>query len=236
MKSPFTTPKKSEYIRTSPSPGDRALLEQYRQLHEQGEPSLGIAPEDTLPGKSLPPPLRHNRRLIGLLGGATLLDYGSGKGLQYRAWRIADGGSGLDVEYPDIRSYWGVGSVHCDDPAYVVFAQLPQAKADGVICTDVLEHCPEEDIPWIVAELFSYARLFVFANVACFPAQKRLPSGDNAHCTIRPPKWWRELVQRCAASYPDVVYEFRLAYVKSAVGKQKRMEAVLSSEAPGEVG
>jgi len=218
------------FTRASPSPRYRELLEQYRQMHEQGEPNLGIAPEDTFPGKSLAPQAGHIRRLIGLTGAATILDYGSGKGLQYRARGIVDGGSGVEIEYPDIRSYWGVDSVHCYDPAYSPYAQVPQAKFDGVICTDVLEHCPEEDMPWIVAELFSFARRFVFANVACFPAQKRLPSGDNAHCTIRPPKWWRELIQHCSASHPDVGYEFRLAYLKAGAGKQKRREAVLSSE------
>ena len=226
---------KVEYTRAAPSPRYRALLEQYREMHERGEPHLGIAPEATFPGKSLAPQAAHIRRLIGLTGAATILDYGSGKGLQYGAQSIVDGSGGVAIEYPDICSYWGVDSVHCYDPAYAPYAQLPQAQFDGVICTDVLEHCPEEDMPWIVAELFSYARRFVFANVACFPAQKRLPSGDNAHCTIRPPKWWRELIQACAASHPGIGYEFRLAYVKPGGGKQKRREAVLSSEGSGEL-
>jgi hypothetical protein len=69
-----------------------------------------------------------------------------------------------------------------------------------VICTDVLEHCPEEDLPWIVGELFGYARLFVFANVACYPAMKTLPNGENAHCTIRPVEFWREIFQNAAAA------------------------------------
>jgi hypothetical protein len=226
----------AEYDRVSPSPRYRELLEQYRQMHVQGDPNLGVAPEDMFPGKSLPPQAGHIRRLIGLTGAATILDYGSGKGVQYQATGIVDGGSGVEIEYPDIRSYWGVDSVTCYDPGYAPFSQLPQSKFDGVICTDVLEHCPEEDMAWIVTELFSFARLFVFANVACFPALKRLPSGDNAHCTIRPVKWWQELIGRCAASYPSIVYEVRLAYLKPVTGKQIRMEAVLSSEAPGKIG
>jgi len=222
---------KTKYNRASPSPRYRELLGQYRQMHEQGERHLGIAPENTFPGKSLPPQAAHIRRLIRFTGAATILDYGSGKGLQYRAQRFVDGTR--DIEYPDIRSYWGVESVHCYDPGYAPFAQLPDASFDGVICTDVLEHCPEEDMAWIVSELFSFARLFVFANVACFPAQKRLPSGGNAHCTIRPPKWWREVIASCAAAFPGIVYEFRLAYRKQVGGAPTIMETVLSSEAPG---
>jgi len=227
---------KVAYTRASPSPRYRALLEQYRHIHEHGEPHLGIAPEDTFPGESLPLQAGHIRRLIGMTGAATILDYGSGKGLQYRAQGITDGSGGVEIEYPDVRSYWGVDEVHCYDPAYTPYAQLPQEQFDGVICTDVLEHCPEEDMPWIVAELFSYARLFVFANVACFPALKRLPDGQNAHCTVRPPTWWRELVRRCAASHPGIGYEFRLAYLKRVAGEQMRMESVLSSEVTDESG
>jgi hypothetical protein len=54
-----------------------------------------------------------------------------------------------------------------------------------VISTDVLEHCPGKvNVPWIVDEMFGYATRFVFANVAVIPAGKRLPNGENAHCTI----------------------------------------------------
>lgn len=222
---------KTAYTRSSPSPRYRALLDAYRQMHAQGEPHLGIAAQDTFPGKSLARQAGHIRRLIDLTGAETILDYGSGKGLQYRPQKIIDGESG--TEYPDICSYWGVDSVHCYDPGHAPFAQLPQERFDGVICTDVLEHCPEEDMAWIVDELFSFARRFVFANVACFPAQKRLPSGENAHCTIRHPKWWRELIESCAAAYPGIAYEFRLAYPKQAGGNTTIVEAVLSREGGG---
>jgi hypothetical protein len=221
---------KTEFSRASPSPRYRNLLEQYRELHAQGDPNIGIAPEDMFPGKSLPKQAGHVRRLIGLTGAATILDYGSGKGLQYRHRNIVDSGSG--IAYPDICSFWGVDSVHCYDPGYAPFAQLPDSTFDGVVCTDVLEHCPEEDMAWIVSELFSFARLFVFANVACFPAQKRLPSGGNAHCTIRAPRWWRNLILECAASFPGIRYEFRLAY-KQGAEKTVVKETVLSSEAQG---
>ncbi len=61
------------------------------------------------------------------------------------------------------------------DPAYTPYMALPQGKFTmASICTDVLEHCPEQDIPWILSELFSYATRFVFANIACYPAKKTL--------------------------------------------------------------
>jgi 2-polyprenyl-3-methyl-5-hydroxy-6-metoxy-1,4-benzoquinol methylase len=168
-----------KYTRASPSPRYRRLLEQYQHMHLHGEQDAGIPPEQTFPGRSLPKQAPHIKRLIKATGAATILDYGCGKGQQYLPLRIADPDE--RIEYPDIKSYWGVQAIQCYDPAYQPFMQLPTGKFDGVICTDVLEHCPEEDIPWILAEQFGYANKFVFANVACFPARKKLPSGGNAH-------------------------------------------------------
>jgi hypothetical protein len=91
----------------------------------------------------------------------------------------------------------------------------------------VLEHCPEEDIGWILDELFAFARKFVFANIACFPARKLLPSGGNAHCTVKPAKWWEEVIGRAARAKPALPYEFRLAYVKADQVKER----VISSNA-----
>jgi hypothetical protein len=208
-----------KYNRAAPSPRYRRLLEQYQQMHLHGEQDVGIPPEQTFPGRSLPKQAPHIKRLIKASGAKTILDYGCGKGQQYWPLRTTDPEEG--VEYPDIKSYWGAEAIQCYDPGYQPFMQLPSGKFDGVICTDVLEHCPEEDIAWILGELFGYATKFVFANVACFPARKRLPSGGNAHCTIKPVKWWEEQIERAARPKPGVIYEFRLAYIKAEQLKEK---------------
>ena len=105
--------------------------------------------------------------------------------------------------FDSLQDYWGVEQITCYDPAHAPFQILPEGPFDGVICTDVLEHCPEEDLPWILDELFSLAGKFVYANVACYPANKNLPDGENAHCTLRPPAWWEILISAIAGTYPD---------------------------------
>jgi hypothetical protein len=67
--------------------------------------------------------------------------------------------------------------------------------------------------------MFGYANRFVFANVACYAAQRILPSGANAHCTIRPPKWWRKIMSAVGARYPGVRYEIRLQETRQDPGK-----------------
>ena len=64
----------------------------YARMHVEGEIRLGIAPQDTFPGTSLAPHVPRIKRLIEATGARTLLDYGSGKGQQYRPQKILRSG------------------------------------------------------------------------------------------------------------------------------------------------
>lgn len=176
----------------------------YRDMHEHGERFLGIAANDTFDGRSLAPQAARIKKLVERTGASTVLDYGSGKGTQYDPKPLRVVGEG---EWEGIIDYWGVDEVVCFDPAYKPYSTLPTGTFDGVISTDVLEHCPESDVAWIVDEMFGFATKFVFATAACYPANKRLPNGENAHCTIRPTDWWQEVFARSAARRPGLIWE-----------------------------
>ena len=188
------------WSRANPSPRYRALVELYRDMHVNGERQLGIPADATFDGRSLPRQGPRIKALIDRFGARTLLDYGAGKGRQYAPMPVTapDG-----KQYGGIVEWWGVERVTCYDPGYRPFDALPGGTFDGVISTDMLEHCPEEDMPWIVGEMFGFARKFLFANAACYPAKKQLPTGENAHCTIKPPEWWKELFAAAGAKQPD---------------------------------
>ena len=198
------------YTRQNPSPRYRELTVMYRAMHTEGEKFLGIPPENTFPGQSLLPQAGRIKEMILRHGARTLLDYGSGKGMQYQPMQIIAEGVG---EWPSVQAFWGIDELYCYDPAYEPLNALPDKKFDAVISTDVLEHCPEEDIPWILDEIFGYATRFVFANVACYPAKKRLPNGENAHCTIREPEWWRRLLSDVSSRHPDIKWEVWVQYL-----------------------
>jgi FkbM family methyltransferase len=194
----------AHHSRTSPSPRYRELVALYARMHVEGETRLGIPPEQTFPGQSLFAHIARIKRLIEATGSRTILDYGAGKGLQYRPHKIV-----VDGEHvaDGIAEYWDVDEVRCYDPGYAPHGSRPEGRFDGVICTDVLEHCPEEDLPWILEEIFGYADKFVYLNVACYPARKTLPNGENAHVTVRPPQWWRE--RAAAAARPGIRFELQ---------------------------
>jgi hypothetical protein len=192
------------HSRGKPSSRFADLLGQYQQMHREGDVRHGLPAAQTFDGRSLPRQAQRVRALISRTAARTILDYGSGKGTQYLPAKIMENGV---ARWNSIQEYWGVESIACYDPGYEPFARLPQGKFDGVVCTDVLEHCAQEDLEWIVAELFAYSTRFVFANVACYPARKTLPSGENAHCTILPVERWRELFESVAARSPEVLWE-----------------------------
>jgi hypothetical protein len=195
-------------------------------MHAEGEKFLGIPPEKTFPGQSLLPQAGRIKEMILRHGAKTLLDYGSGKGLQYRPMEVVLPGVG---KWPSIQAFWGVDGIYCYDPCYEPFNKLPDKKFDGVISTDVLEHCPAEDIPWILDEMFGYADRFVFANVACYPAKKRLPNGENCHCTIREPEWWHKILLDVSSKYSGVKWEVWVQSQVETGGGKKFVEKRLGN-------
>jgi len=191
------------YDRESPSPEYLAIVEMYETLHNEGEQTAGKSAEETFPGKMLIKHAPFIKNVIDRVGADSILDYGAGKGLGYT---LKDLQLNKTLQVESIQSYWGVEDIRCYDPGYEPFAELPVGQFDGVICTDVLEHITEPDAPWVLEEMFSFARKFVYANVACFPAVKFLPNGQNVHCTIHPPDWWAGVVHAVAMRHPEISY------------------------------
>jgi hypothetical protein len=203
------------FTEENPSPRYKKLVEMYKTMHEQGSPEVGRPATKTFSGKSL---IEHVGRIGGLIeetGAKTLLDYGAGKGLFYEPYP----GAPADSRFKSMKQ-WGDTKVTCYDPGYEPFSGAIEPKYDGVICTDVLEHITEEDIPWVLDKLFRHAQHFVYAVAACYPAKKFLPDGQNAHCTVQPPEWWREQLEAAARRNPGIRWQL-CAQLKAKVGKGK---------------
>lgn len=146
----------------------------YRQMADQGENFFGLSicqHEKTI------------RKLVRRTGAVTILDYGCGRG---DAW-----GNGsklyrdLGLKRKDITLY---------DPAFTANSRpiREDRKFDGVLCSDVLEHIPQPDVPAFIDNLFRHARKFVWASVCCREAKKCFPDGTNVHVTLQPYEWWMD--------------------------------------------
>ena len=122
----------------------------------------------------------------------TLLDYGCG---------------GSDYLRPDFhgeqsaKEYFDLDQVYRYEPARAIDERRP---CEALVCFDVLEHIYVADVPSLVRELFSLANRLLIVNVACYSARATLPSGENAHITVRPPHWWKGMFDSIAVEYPSV--------------------------------
>jgi hypothetical protein len=194
----------SQFSRENPSPRFQQLGELYRQVHASGL-AKGAAPAKVFSGRSLLQHIGIVRELVQYTGARSILDYGCGKALLYREknLKLPEG-----VTIPSVQEFWGVEDIRFYDPGVEEFATRPQGEFDGVVSTDVLEHIPEEDLDWVLGECFTYARGFLYMNIASYPAKKILPNGWNAHVTIQPPEWWRACIERAANGWKGRAYVF----------------------------
>ena len=186
-----------KYSRHHPSENYKQHIAYYQSMHTQGY-SRNIngqdqftSAQDSFPGDALGKFLQPIQQIIEVTGAKSVLDYGSGKGQKYHQNNIEINGE----HFQDIQNYWKIDSIKLYEPALQQYNALPADKVDGVISTDVLEHIPEEDIPWVIEEMFEVSKNFVFASIACFDALAILPNGKNAHCTVKHPQWWAGIFQ-----------------------------------------
>jgi len=119
------------------------------------------------------------------------------------------GGGGSNWDEPNFepttgetaKKFFDVEKVTTFEPARNL---LEKKKSDCVVCMDVLEHIYIADIPNVVEELFSLTNNLLIISVACYKAAALLPNGENAHITIRPPLWWKGVIDTIAVNYKNI--------------------------------
>ena len=148
------------------------LIPLYRQVHEAGKYYRG--------NSTLRKYVNDISQIIREIETGSILDYGCGKGLQYTEDRL--------------HKPWGIMPT-LFDPAVSGIDELPEGQFDGVICTGVLEHIPQDELQAAIDNLSRYARKWAFLAIGISPAHKTLPNGQNAHVIVKPPEWWKQRLE-----------------------------------------
>ena len=163
-------------------------IDLYREYHSD--------PTNHYSGNSLKMHFQSIHNLIKEKNCKTALDYGCGGASSYIDDRI--------------HLKWGLEDMGLYDPAVSQFGALPGTEYDLVICTDVLEHVPEEEIPDTLSQIFGLSKLCSFINIAMYPASTTLSNGENAHCTLKSIDWWRSKMSDSLTSNIEVhaLYSF----------------------------
>lgn len=125
-------------------------------------------------GDSLKAHLREIRKLIKEHDCKTILDYGCGKANVHKKGKLGD--------------------VTLYDPYYEPYSKKPDSTYDMVICTDVLEHVPEDEILQTISSLMAYTNNILFLVISTKPAKKKFSNGENVHLTVKPETWWDSML------------------------------------------
>jgi len=174
------------------------LIKIYEHLHKNGS-NLENS-ENTFDGKSLFYYFEPIKQLIEKTKSETLIDFGCGKAKYYFNKTIIKG-----VEYRNITEYWRIKDYYLYDPGVKEFSNYPSEQKDGVICIDVVEHIPPEDVFKFIEDIFKLSKKFVFIVIACYPAQKTLPDGRNVHLTLLNPNEWKVIISKLHKRYPNIL-------------------------------
>lgn len=127
-------------------------------------------------GKATADKLDYIKELITRYNAKSLLDYGCGKAIHHVEKKLYD-----SIGMHDVGLY---------DPAVESYKIMPDRTYDAVVCVDVMEHIPEQNIEHTLDTIVSKANLFVFFAISCNPARDKLSDGSNAHVTQKQPSWW----------------------------------------------
>lgn len=131
-----------------------------------------------------------------------VVDWGCGKAL-HLCKPVLEGKTLYQALAGSIQSYY------CYDPGYQRYSgpPVPNNQYDILICADVLEHIPLEEVEDTI-NLMSCC--LTETGVALFtisgkPAKKQFSSGENMHCTVLPLEEWIDILQHAFGNDASVL-------------------------------
>ena len=189
------------YSKNNPSQSYLDNIQFYKEMHEKGyfiQAGRQIDNKDAFNGKSILSYVQIIKNIIVLNNCESLLDYGCGKAkFYYESFKTKQ------ANYPNLKDYWNI-KINMYDPCFIKYDKFPISKTDIIICIDVLEHIPIEDIDWVLREIFLLTKKVIFFNIACYPAKALLPNGKNAHINIKNYKWWQKKLIKIAEEFKEL--------------------------------
>ena len=134
-------------------------------------------------------------------GAGTILDFGCGSAVHWH----------LDVPIPGLKEKWTatqyfgprLRGFYRYDPAHPLYNVKPDGTFDIIMCTEVLEHVPMEEMHDLLTEMKSYLKPdgAVIFTVPQGPSSNSFPDGENLHVTLMSTKEWYALLDQYFDSY-----------------------------------
>lgn len=117
--------------------------------------------------------------------------------------RISVATPGSILQFPAVAKA-GIEQLVEFDPT----AHLEQAASsecvDAVVCLETLDFVPDDDIPWLLRQLFERSKRLVYCEVSNKPASQYLANGARLDRRNRPVEWWQYQFELVARHFPAV--------------------------------
>ena len=173
------------------------VIKKYKVFHENGiknQPGFS-----TFLGYSLTKWILKIQEIIKTNNCNSLLDFGCGKAFLYKnKFKIGD------KEFTNLSDFWNLKNIYLYDPGLEEYSDYPKGKYDGIICTDVVEHIPENDVLNFIDELFKLSNKFIFVVIATMPASKYFDDGKNIHLSLKDQEEWKKIFLEFKKKYPNI--------------------------------
>lgn len=173
------------------------VIKKYKVFHENGiknQPGFS-----TFLGYSLTKWILKIQEIIKTNNCNSLLDFGCGKAFLYKnKFKIGD------KEFTNLSDFWNLKNIYLYDPGLEEYSDYPKGKYDGIICTDVVEHIPEDDVLNFIDELFKLSNKFIFVVIATMPASKYFDDGKNIHLSLKNQEEWKKIFLEFKKKYPNI--------------------------------
>ena len=165
----------------------------YQKMHATGTSKL--PPQKTFAGFSLVRWIPEIKSIIQKTESKSIIDFGCGKAMAYKE----------KITCPNIKHFWKLENITLYDPGVKEYSLYPNFNADGIICTDVIEHITSEDVINFIENLFLLSNKFVFLVIATQPASKYFDDGRNIHLTLKSDKEWDVIFKEFKKKYPHIL-------------------------------
>ena len=123
----------------------------------------------------------------------TILDYGCGEGVQWHDQILVNKTKSLpNLIGSKLRGFYRY------DPAYEIYNKKPTGTYDFIICADVLEHIPNDEVDAFLDEVNSYATTnsIIFYSISTIPSSTAFLDGKNMHINLQSPETWLNILRQ----------------------------------------
>ncbi|MCZ6500105.1 MAG: ELM1/GtrOC1 family putative glycosyltransferase [Gammaproteobacteria bacterium] len=96
------------------------------------------------------------------------------------------------------------------DPTAHLGDAVSSERVDATVCFATLDFVPDEDIPWLLKQLFGRTRRLVYCEVSNKTESQYLSNGMTLNRRNRPVEWWQYQFELVARHYPAVRWRLRI--------------------------